>query len=144
MTRVNDINKNSTVKATGQFIRSILLFNMSSQSWILQSTMINRKCSDQTAQMWRLILVSLIYIWCAMHEKGPCSSCRQWRPLSACVFAQADQGLQCQLTESMDTVVYMDEQRMPKSDCAEAHDHLDLCCLHIACRPFSHVVHHKV
>ena len=35
---------------------------------------------------------------------------------------QADLGLHCPLTESMDTVVYVDEQRMSRSDCTdEAH-----------------------
>ena len=29
----------------------------------------------------------------------------------------ADLGLRCPLTESIDTVVYVDEQKMPASDC---------------------------
>ena len=43
---------------------------------------------------------------------------------------QADLGLHCPLKESMDTVVYDDEQRMPRSDCMDAHVDLDLPCLH--------------
>ena len=42
----------------------------------------------------------------------------------------------CPLTESMDTVVYVDEQRMLRSDCIDAHADLDLCCLQIALGPF--------
>ena len=36
------------------------------------------------------------------------------------------QGLCCSLTESMFTVVYVDEQRMLRSDCTYAHADLDL------------------
>ena len=35
-------------------------------------------------------------------------------------FAQTDLGLRCLLTESMDTVVYVDEQRMSRSHCARS------------------------
>ena len=35
------------------------------------------------------------------------------------------------LTESMDTVVHVDEQRMSRSDCMDAHAHQGLCCWHI-------------
>ena len=44
--------------------------------------------------------------WCATHEKGHCAICGQRRPRSACAKAQADQGIHCPLTVSMDTVVY--------------------------------------
>ena len=36
------------------------------------------------------------------------------------------------MIESMDILVYVDKQRMSRSDCMNAHAHLDLCCLHIA------------
>ena len=39
-------------------------------------------------------------------------------------FVQADQGLCCLLTELVDTVVYVNEQRMSRSDCTDAHDHI--------------------
>ena len=42
--------------------------------------------------------------------------------------AQADLGLRCPLTESVDTVVYVDEQKMPRLDCKDAHADLDLHC----------------
>ena len=42
--------------------------------------------------------------------------------------AHTDLGLRCPLTESMATVVYVDEQKMPRSDCTDAHSHLDLRC----------------
>ena len=51
---------------------------------------------------------------------------------SACAFAQADQDRSCSLTESMYTVVYVDEQTMLRSDCWDAHAHLELRCLHMA------------
>ena len=75
------------------------------------------------------------------HEKGLEAVCRQRRFRSACAYAQTDQGLRCPLTESMDTV-YVDEQRMCRSDCSDAHAHLDIRCLHLSLGPFSHVVHY--
>ena len=45
-------------------------------------------------------------------------------------FAQADLGLHCLLTESVDTVVYVDKQEMPRSDCVDAQADLDLRKLH--------------
>ena len=53
---------------------------------------------------------------------------------------QADQGLHCPLTESVDTVVYVDKQRLSRSDCMDAHTPLDLCCSHMAF--FFQLVHH--
>ena len=44
----------------------------------------------------------------------------------------ADQGLHCPHTESMDTVVYVEEERMSRSDCTDVHAHLDLPCLYMA------------
>ena len=44
-------------------------------------------------------------------NKALYANCGQHRPWSACTFTQADQGIRCPLTESMDTVVYVDEQR---------------------------------
>ena len=41
------------------------------------------------------------------------------------------------LTESMDTVVYFDEQRMLRSECSDAHTDLDLRYPHIASESFS-------
>ena len=40
----------------------------------------------------------------------------------------ADLGLRCSLTELIDTVVYVDKQRRSRSDCTDAHAHLDLRC----------------
>ena len=46
---------------------------------------------------------------------------------------QSSTRLQCSpLTESMDTIVYVDEQRLFRSDYVDAHDHLDLHCSHMA------------
>ena len=44
----------------------------------------------------------------------------------------------------MDTVVYVDEQKMPRLDCTDSHADLDLRCLHIALGSFSCVAHHLV
>ena len=41
-------------------------------------------------------------------------------------------GLCCPLTESMDTVIYVYEQRMSRSDCTDVHAHLDFHCSHVA------------
>ena len=46
--------------------------------------------------------------------------------------AQADLGLPCLLTESMDTIVYVEKQRICRSGSMNAHAHLDLRCLHMA------------
>ena len=61
---------------------------------------------------------------------------------SDCAFAQADLGLRCPLTESVDTVDTVDERWMPISDCADAHADLDLRCPQIAWRPFPCTAHH--
>ena len=66
----------------------------------------------------------------ATHEKGSYAICGQHSAGSA--FAQASLGLRCPLTESMDTVVYVDQQRMPKTDCMDALAHPDLRCSHVA------------
>ena len=67
-------------------------------------------------------------IWCTEHEKGPYTVCGQCRPWSACAWAQADPGLHCPPTELMDSVVYVDEYRMLRSDCTDAHVNLDQRC----------------
>ena len=43
---------------------------------------------------------------------GPDAVCVQRRPWSACAIAQADLGLRCPLTQSMESVVYVDEQKL--------------------------------
>ena len=40
----------------------------------------------------------------------------------------ADQDLCSRLTKSVDTVVYVDEQRMLRSNCTDVHAYLDLRC----------------
>ena len=49
------------------------------------------------------------YIFCETHEKGPYAIWGQRRPR---LFAQADLGLSCPLTESMDTVDQTARMRM--------------------------------
>ena len=44
------------------------------------------------------------------------------------VHLQADQDFHCLFTDSMDIVVYVEDQRMSRSDCTDVHIHLDLCC----------------
>ena len=70
-------------------------------------------------------------IWGATQEKGSYAICGQRRPRPACAFAQADQGLRCPLTESINIVVYVDEPIMLSGDCTAAPAYLDLCCSHI-------------
>ena len=43
-------------------------------------------------------------------------------------FAQADHRRHCPLTESTDYVVYVDEQRVPRSDSMDSHGVLNLLC----------------
>ena len=50
--------------------------------------------------------------------------------------AGPNQGLRCPLTESVDTVVYVDEQKMLRLDCIDAHADLDLLCPQINKGPF--------
>ena len=45
---------------------------------------------------------------------------------------QADVGLHCPLTESVDTAVYVNKQGMPRSDCMDAPPYLDLHYSHMA------------
>ena len=77
-------------------------------------------------------------------KKGPYTICVRRRSRSACAIAQADQDLHCPLTKSMDSVVYVDEQRMIRSDCTDTHADLDYRCLHMTLEPFSHVLHKKI
>ena len=51
---------------------------------------------------------------------------------SACTFTEAEQGLCCPLTKSMDTVVYVDIQRRLRSDCMDAHACF-VCCFYRTC-----------
>ena len=46
-------------------------------------------------------------------------------------LAQADLGLCCLFTESLDTVVYVDKLRISRSGCMDVHAHRDLCCSHM-------------
>ena len=81
-----------------------------------------------------------------MQEKGPYAICGHCRPRSACTFMHADLALHWPLTESTDTVVYVDKHRMSRPDhgCAgqsgstngigplscDAH-HINSCMLHM-------------
>ena len=47
------------------------------------------------------------------HKKDPYAICGHRRSTSACAYAQADQDLRCPLTESMEPIVYVDEQECP-------------------------------
>ena len=51
-----------------------------------------------------------------MHKKNLYVTCGQ---------AQADLGLRCPLTESVDIVVYVNKQKLPRLDCTDAHTDLD-------------------
>ena len=51
-------------------------------------------------------------------------------------------GLRYPLTESADTVVYVDQQKMPRLDSTDAHADLDVRCPQIAKGPFSCIAHH--
>ena len=53
---------------------------------------------------------------------------------------QADQGIHFPLTESMDTVEYVNEYRMPRSDCMDVHAQLDLRIWHKGPFPTLHVL----
>ena len=55
-------------------------------------------------------------------------------------FVQADLGLHCLLTKSMDTIVCIHEQRMSKSDCMDVHAHFTGHIWHKGL--FPHIVHY--
>ena len=63
-----------------------------------------------------------IIISCAVHEKDPNAVCGQHKP---------DQPAQL-LTKSEDIVEYAHEQRIPRSDCMDAHADLDHSWSHMA------------
>ena len=56
--------------------------------------------------------------------------------------AGSDQGLRCPLTESIYIVVYVDEQRMLRSDGTDTPVDLDLRCPQIVLGPLSCVARH--
>ena len=78
--------------------------------------------------MYAALQTNAVIIDAQRTQKGPYAICGQRRPWSACTLAQADLGLRCSLTESLDTVVYVDEQRVSVLDCTDAHADLDLRC----------------
>ena len=46
-------------------------------------------------------------------------------------FAHVDQALCCPLSESMATIVYVDERGQLRSDCTDMHANLELPCSHM-------------
>ena len=71
-----------------------------------------------------LILIHLLStaMWAtAMHNKGPLCNLQT---------TQADLGLCCPLTESVNIVVYVNKQKMPRLDCTDGYGDLDLCFPH--------------
>ena len=48
----------------------------------------------------------------------------------------SDLGLCCPFTELIDTEVYVDEQRVPKSNCTDAYVEVVLCCSYLTYGPF--------
>ena len=68
---------------------------------------------------------------------GPYSICGQRWPRLTCEFAQADQCFICPCAESMDIIVYVDVQRMHKSDCMDAQADLNLRCSRMTKGPSS-------
>ena len=59
-----------------------------------------------------------LLIWCVMHQNGLYVNCRKMHT-NLC--------LHYLLTELMDTVVYIDKQRMPGSDSMDGHADLSVC-----------------
>ena len=54
------------------------------------------------------------HLLCAVPCKNMFSGiCRQQRPRSACASVQSDQGFQCRLTESLDTIEFINGEQMP-------------------------------
>ena len=65
----------------------------------------------------------------------------QFEDTKQALIMLADLVLCYSLTESMDIIVYADEQRMSRSDCTDVPTHLNLPCLLMTKGPFSHVTH---
>ena len=68
------------------------------------------------------------YIALRNAQKGPlCNLQTTQAQISLCI-----QGLRCPIPESMDTVLYIDEQRRLRHDCTDAHADLGFRCSHMA------------
>ena len=105
--------------------------------------------SYQTVWMYRLIRVFPGHIYHKVHSfilqlilATPCENvlsgiCGQWRPRSAWAFVQSDQGLQCPLTESLDTTEHMNREQRPRWYLAHVQDDLNLCILRMFKGTFS-------
>ena len=65
---------------------------------------------------------------------------QKW-PLCSLPTMQAHQGLRCPLTESMGTIVYVDRQKMHRSECTHAHADLDHTLSAYCIRAFFHALH---
>ena len=63
-----------------------------------------------------------------MHNapKGPLCGLQTMKAQISLHYVQADLGLHCPLTKSVDTVVYVDKQKMPRLDCTDVQADLDL------------------
>ena len=96
----------------------------------------HREYPDQNARLSKLTNLCLLQMSynAQRRKRALIQICGQRRPWSACAFAQAYQRLRYHgpFTESMDTVLYVDEQRILRSDCTDAHADLDLSCPQIA------------
>ena len=75
-----------------------------------------------------------------MQVYGPYATRRQSRHIILPI-QQADLDLCCSLTESVDTVVYVDKQKTPSLGCTDAHVDLDLHCPQFAEGPVSCILH---
>ena len=83
---------------------------------------VNETTFYQLVVFYNFIATAETEIECATHKKGP----------YVIYPGQSDQGLHSPpLKGSINTVVYVDEQRMPSSDYTAKHADLDLCCSHM-------------
>ena len=74
---------------------------------------LNVMCSLGCSHMPRRHILLSVHLMCNA-RKGPYAHCGQWRPWLACAFGQANQGIRCPFTDSMYTIVYVEEQRMSR------------------------------
>ena len=121
----------------------------------------DKEAPDQTARIYTgtsrffclTVRINSIFLFCGANEalfvgacmtyhkvriavfynarKGPVHNLRTTQALISLSFRADWSGLRCPLIESMNTVVYVDEQRMSGSDCTDAHAHLALRCSHV-------------
>ena len=81
--------------------------------------------------------LTVTIIWATPCESVSSGMCGQRRPRSACASAQADQGLRCPLTDSLDTTECINREQRPDETLRMRGMNLNLCILRMLEDSFS-------